>query len=75
MLLMSMMMMILMLAVGIVSLGIRLAWGATKFVFGLGLFCVCPVLFVLLVLLGRFSSMWLPILIVGLLLGGGFKRL
>ena len=75
MLLTIMLMMTLMMVAGIVSLGIRLAWGVTKFVFGLGLFCVCPLLFVLAVLLGGFSSMWLPILIVGLLFGKGFRRI
>ena len=63
-----------MLLVGIISIGIRLAWGVTKFVFGLGLFWLCPVLFILVVLLGGFSHIWLPILIVGLLLGRGFRH-
>ena len=63
-----------MLFFGIVSMGIRLAWSLTKFVFGLGLFCFFPVLFVLAVLLGWFSHLWLPILIVGLLFGGMFRR-
>ena len=62
-----------MLLVGVISIGIRLAWGVTKFVFGLGLFWLCPVLFVLIVLLGGFSHLWLPILIVGLLFGKGFR--
>ena len=64
----------LMLCVGVVSTGIRLAWGATKFVLGLGLFCLCPVLFVLAILLGAFSHMWLPILLVGFLCTRGFGR-
>ena len=64
-----------MLFAGIISIGIKLAWGALKFTFGLGLFCLCPLLFVLIVLLGGFSHMWLPILIVGLLMGGIFRRL
>ena len=59
----------------ILYIGIRLAWGVTKFIFGLGLFWLCPVLFVLAVLLGGFSHMWLPILIVGLLFGGGYRRI
>lgn len=63
-----------MLLVGVISIGIRLAWGVTKFVFGLGLFWLCPVLFVLVVLLGGFSHLWLPILIAGLLFGKGFRR-
>lgn len=64
----------IMLLVGIVSLAVRLSWGILKFVFGLGLFWFCPLLFVLAVLFGLFSHMWLPILIVGLLLGGMFRR-
>ena len=62
------------LLVGVISAGLRLAWGTAKFVFGLGLFWFCPLLFVLTVLLGGFSHMWLPILIVGLLFGRGFRR-
>lgn len=63
-----------MILVSVVKVGLRLAWNATKFVFGLGLFCFCPLLFVLVVLFGGFHNMWLPILIVGLLFGGGFRR-
>ena len=38
------------LLASVISVGIRLAWGATKFIFGLGLFWFCPLLFVLAVL-------------------------
>ena len=72
--LMGLIILTIMLVTGIVSLGIRLAWGTTKFVFGLGLFCLCPVFFLVAVLLGGFSGIWLPILIVGLLCGRGFIR-
>ena len=34
------------LLASVISIGIRLAWGATKFIFGLGLFWFCPLLFV-----------------------------
>ena len=64
----------LMLLFSVVKMGLKLAWGTTKFIFGLGLFWFCPLLFVLIVFLGGFTSMWLPILIVGLLLGRGFRR-
>ena len=64
-----------MLLAGVISFGIRMAWGATKFIFGLGLFWVCPVLFVVIVLLGGFSHLWLPIIIFGLLFGRGFRRI
>ena len=64
-----------MLLAGVISIGIHLAWGATKFFFGLGLFWFCPLLFVLAVLLGGFSHTWLLIVIAGLLFGGGFRRI
>ena len=63
-----------MLLISVISAGIRLAWGATKFLFGLGLFWFCPLLFVVSVLLGGFSHTWLLIVIFGLLFGGGFRR-
>ena len=58
----------------IIGIGIRLAWGATKFICGLGLFWFCPVLFVLAVLMGGFSHMWLPILLAGLIFRRGYRR-
>ena len=42
--------------------------------FGLGLFWICPLLFVLAVLLGAFSHTWLLIVIIGLLMGRGYRR-
>ena len=63
-----------MLLFAVVKAGMKFAWGTTKFIFGLGLFWLCPLLFVLIVLLGGFTSMWLPIVIVGLLFGGSFRR-
>ena len=64
-----------MLLISVIGVGIRLAWGAAKFVFALGLFWFCPLLFILIVLLGGFSHMWLPIVIIGLLFGRGFRRI
>ena len=64
----------LILLFSVVKAGLKLVWGTTKFVFGLGLFWLCPLLFVLIVLLGGFTHMWLPIVILGLLLGRGYKR-
>ena len=58
---------------GVISAGLRFAWGTAKFVFGLGLFFICPILFVLAVFLGMVSHLWLPILLIGLLLGRRFK--
>ena len=71
---MLVMILMMMLLYGVIKAGIRLAWGTTKFLFGLGLFWLCPLLFVLAVLLGVFSHLWLPIVIVGLLLGRGYRR-
>ncbi len=61
-----------MLFAGVVSFGLRMAWSLTRFVFGLGLFWFCPLLFVLAVVLGGFRNIWLLIVIVGLLCGRGF---
>ena len=64
----------IMILVSIVRIGLKLAWNVTKFLLGLGIFWFCPLLFVIVVLLGGFHSLWLPIVIVGVLLGGGFRR-
>ena len=74
MLTISVLILMMMLLAGVISIGIRLAWGATKFFFGLGLFWFCPLLFVLAVLFGGFSHTWLLIVIVGLLFGRGYRR-
>ena len=58
---------------GVICVGLRLAWGLTKFIFGLGLFWLCPVMFVLIVLLGSFSHLWFPILLVGLFFGRRYR--
>ena len=71
---MLMMILMIMLLFGVIKAGIRLAWGTTKFLFGLGLFWFCPLLFVLAVLFGGFSHLWLPIVIIGLLMGRGYRR-
>ena len=71
---MLLLLIMIMLLFGVISAGIRLAWGTAKFLFGLGLFWGCPLLFVLLVLVGGFSHMWLPIVLAGLLFGRGFRR-
>ena len=75
MLTLSILIFMVVLLASVISIGIRLAWGATKFFFGLGLFWFCPLLFVLAVLFGGFSHTWLLIVIVGLLFGGGFRRI
>ena len=75
MLTLSVLILMAMLLASVISIGIRLAWGATKLFFGLGLFWFCPLLFVLAVLFGGFSHTWLLIVMVGLLFGGGFRRI
>jgi hypothetical protein len=75
MLTLSILILMAVLFASVVSIGIRLAWGTAKFVFGLGLFWFCPLLFVLAVLFGGFSHTWLLIVIVGLLFGRGFRRI
>lgn len=72
---MMVMILMLMLFFGVLCIGLKLAWTVTKFVFGLGLFWFCPLLFVIAVLFGWFSHLWIPILIIGLLFGGGFGRI
>ena len=68
-----MMLMMLILLFGLFQIFWRLAWGTTKFLFGLGLFWFCPVLFVIAVLFGAFSHLWIPILVIGLLCGRGLR--
>ena len=70
----SMIFAVMMFAV-VVSAGLRLAWGTLKFVFGLGLFWLCPLVFLVAVLLGGFRFLWLPILLVGLLFGRGYRSI
>ena len=64
----------ILLLIGIIRIGLRLAWGTAKFIFGLGLFWFCPLLFVIAAMFGLFSSLWLPILIIGLMFGRGFRK-
>ena len=71
---MLIMILMLMLLFGVIRAGIRLAWGTTKFLLGLGLFWFCPLLFVLAALFGWFGHMWLPIVVIGLLMGSGYRR-
>ena len=68
------MILMMMLFFGILRIGLKMAWGSAKFLFGLGLFWFCPLLFLLAVLLGGFSHSWLLIVLIGLLCGRGFVR-
>ncbi len=69
-----MIILMIMILISLIGASLRFAWGLTKFLFGLGLFCICPLLFVLAVLFGAFHAVWLPIVIVGLIFGRGFMR-
>ena len=71
---MLIMLLMLILFFTVLMAGLRLAWGLTKFIFGLGLFWFSPLLFILAILFGGFSHTWLLILIIGLLCGRGYNR-
>ena len=58
----------------VVKIGLKLAWSALKFVFGLGLFFFCPLLFVIAAAMGIFGSMLIPIIIMIILFTFGFIR-
>lgn len=67
-------MIMLIILVSVVMAGISLAWSLAKFICGLGLFFVCPTVFILAAMLGVLGEMWIPILLVGLFSGGLFRR-
>ena len=58
----------------ILRLALRLAWGILKFLFSLGLFALCPVLFLLLGVLGLLGSGWWVILLIAVFCGVGFGK-
>ena len=64
----------LVLFVGVIRIGLGLAWGTMKLVFGLGLFWLCPLLFIAAAILGLFGPMLIPILVIGFLFGRRFAR-
>ena len=68
--------MILMMFVffAVIRFSIWMAWGALKLIFGLGLFWLCPLLFIVLGFLGVLGHGWIPIVLIALLLGRGFSR-
>ena len=65
---------ILWMMFGMLRFMLRATWHVTKFFFGVGLFVACPLLFLAAVLLGVFQSMWVPIVICGLIYWICFKR-
>ena len=65
---------LIILLFSVVKIGLKLAWGALKFVFGLGLFFFCPLLFIIAAAMGMFGSMLIPIIIMIVLFTFGFIR-
>ena len=62
------------LVIFLIRLALHLAWGLIKFLFGLGLFALCPVLFVVLGILGLLGSGWWIVALVAVLCGIGFGK-
>ena len=62
------------LALFVIRLALKLAWGLIKLLFSLGLFALCPVLFILLGVLGLLGSGWWVVVLIGLLCGIGFGK-
>ena len=58
----------------VLKIGLKLAWSALKFVFGLGLFFFCPLLFVIAAAMGMFGSMLILIIVMIVLFTFGFIR-
>ena len=58
----------------VIRLALKLAWGILKFFFSLGLFAVCPILFILMGVLGILGTGWWIILLIALFCGLGFKN-
>ena len=70
----TLMVLVMILFTWALTIGLKITWGATKFAFGLSVFLICPLLFVLMVLLGGFAHIWIPIVIIGILISGGLRR-
>ena len=58
----------------VLKIGLKLAWSVMKFVFGLGLFFFCPLLFVIAAAMGMFGSMLIPLIVLIVLFTFGFIR-
>jgi uncharacterized membrane protein YhhN len=58
----------------VLKIGLKLAWSVMKFVFGLGLFFFCQLLFVLAAATGMFGSMLIPLIVLIVLFTFGFIR-
>lgn len=58
----------------VIRVALKLAWGLVKLLFSLGLFALCPVLFILLVILGILGNGWWIVLLIAALCGIGFGK-
>lgn len=58
----------------VIRLALKLAWSILKFICGLGLFALCPVLFILLGVLGILGTGWWIVVLIALFCGIGFKK-
>ena len=58
----------------LIRLALKLAWGLIKFLFSLGLFALCPVLFIVLGILGLLGTGWWIIAIIAVISGIGFGK-
>ena len=58
----------------VIRVAIHLAWSLIKFLFGLGLFAVCPTLFIILGIMGVLGSGWWIIAAAALIFGIGFGK-
>ncbi len=63
----------MMLGIGLIRLGVSLAWGMTKILFGIIAFILSPFLLVVMVL-GFISAYWLPVIVVVLFVSWLLKR-
>ena len=70
----TLMILVMILFTWALTIGLKITWGATKLAFGLSVFLICPPLFALMVLLGGFAHIWIPIVIIGILISGGLRR-
>ena len=61
------------LFIGLIGLAIRLAWGFLKFITGVGLFLVCPILFIVLLATHTLNFGIVLLILLGIC-GVGFGR-
>ncbi len=66
--------MTVLLVLFLIRLALKLAWGLIKFLFGLGLFALCPVLCIVLGILGLLGTGWWIIAIIAVISGIGFGK-